>query len=102
MFGSFLPSLWSLSNQSLLGSRSRHSYAITNSFFGLDGYTSGMEHHPDVDLTESSFDEFVSFLFDRDIPPGPGCLLGSGFDKKRARKWLAGMLVFVGGGFPGA
>src|SRR4029077_18923665 len=29
MFGSFLPSLWSLSNQSLLGSRSRHCYAIT-------------------------------------------------------------------------
>jgi hypothetical protein len=28
MFGSFLPSLWSLSNQSLLGSRSRHCYAI--------------------------------------------------------------------------
>ena len=26
-----LPSLWSLSNQSLLGSRSRHSYAITHS-----------------------------------------------------------------------
>ena len=30
-----------------------------------------MEHHTDVDLTESSFDEFVSFLFDRSIPPGP-------------------------------
>src|SRR5215510_8961256 len=28
MFGSFLPSLWSLCNQSLLGSRSRHCYAI--------------------------------------------------------------------------
>jgi hypothetical protein len=28
MFGSFLPSLWSLSNHSLLGSRSRHCYAI--------------------------------------------------------------------------
>ena len=28
MFGSFLPSLWSSDNQSLLGSRSRHSYAI--------------------------------------------------------------------------
>src|SRR5258706_15431262 len=28
MFGSFLPSLWSLSNQSLLGSRTRHCYAI--------------------------------------------------------------------------
>jgi len=28
MFGSFLPSLWSSSNQSLLGSRSRHCYAI--------------------------------------------------------------------------
>jgi hypothetical protein len=28
MFGSFLPSLWSLSNDSLLGSRSRHCYAI--------------------------------------------------------------------------
>ena len=54
-----------------------------------------MEHHTDVDLTESSFDEFVSFLFDRNIPPGPGCLLGSGFDKKRARKWLACMLVLV-------
>src|SRR5260221_9822800 len=28
LFGSFLPSLWSSSNQSLLGSRSRHCYAI--------------------------------------------------------------------------
>src|SRR6267142_4289553 len=28
MFGSFLPSLWSLNNHSLLGSRSRHCYAI--------------------------------------------------------------------------
>src|SRR6516164_669718 len=28
MFGSFLPSLWSSSNHSLLGSRSRHCYAI--------------------------------------------------------------------------
>src|SRR5262249_48289409 len=28
MFGSFLPSLWSSCNQSLLGSRSRHCYAI--------------------------------------------------------------------------
>src|ERR1700686_1981867 len=28
MFGSFLPSLWSLRNHSLLGSRSRHCYAI--------------------------------------------------------------------------
>jgi hypothetical protein len=28
MFGSFLPSLWSLSNHSLLGSRSRHCYEI--------------------------------------------------------------------------
>jgi len=30
MFGSFLPSLWSLNNHSLLGSRSRHCYAITS------------------------------------------------------------------------
>src|SRR5215468_2768243 len=29
MFGSSLPSLWSLSNQSLLGSGSRHCYVIT-------------------------------------------------------------------------
>src|ERR1700720_4435029 len=28
MFGSFLPSLWSLHNHSLLGSRSQHCYAI--------------------------------------------------------------------------
>src|ERR1700722_9035455 len=28
MFGSFLPSLWSSINHSLLGSRSRHCYAI--------------------------------------------------------------------------
>src|SRR5215469_10748410 len=28
MFGSFLPSLWSSCNQSVLGSRSRHCYAI--------------------------------------------------------------------------
>jgi hypothetical protein len=28
LFGSFLPSLWSSSNHSLLGSRSRHCYAI--------------------------------------------------------------------------
>src|SRR5260370_23237927 len=28
LFGSFLTSLWSLSNQSLLGSRSRHCYGI--------------------------------------------------------------------------
>ncbi len=28
MFGSFLQSLWSLSNHILLGSRSRHCYAI--------------------------------------------------------------------------
>src|SRR6266404_7993505 len=28
MFGSFLPGLWSSSNHSLLGSRSRHCYAI--------------------------------------------------------------------------
>jgi excisionase family DNA binding protein len=34
MFGSFLPSLWSLSNQSLLGSRSRHCYAIKWFFAG--------------------------------------------------------------------
>src|SRR6516162_9109425 len=31
MFGSSLPSLWSLSNQSLLGSGSRHCYVITSS-----------------------------------------------------------------------
>src|ERR1700676_2710834 len=28
LFGSFLPSLWSLHNRSLLGSRSQHCYAI--------------------------------------------------------------------------
>jgi hypothetical protein len=35
LFGSFLPSLWSLSNQSLLGSRSRHCYAIKWFLAGL-------------------------------------------------------------------
>ena len=33
MFGSSLPSLWSLSNQSLLGSGSRHCYVITSSIW---------------------------------------------------------------------
>jgi hypothetical protein len=30
-----------------------------------------MEHSSHIDLTQSSFDEFVSFLFDRSIPPSP-------------------------------
>ena len=43
----------------------------TNSLFGNDGYTSVMEQTTHVDLMESSFDEFVPFLFDRSIPPRP-------------------------------
>ena len=39
MFGSFLPSLWSSSNQSLLGSRSRHCYAIKS--IQMDGNATG-------------------------------------------------------------
>src|SRR5262249_35791563 len=42
MFGSFLPSLWSLCNQSLLGSRSRHCYAI---MYGKRGGLNGSTQH---------------------------------------------------------
>src|SRR5437870_12904977 len=34
LFGSFLPGLWSSSNQSLLGSRSRQCYALTSNLHG--------------------------------------------------------------------
>jgi hypothetical protein len=57
MFGSFLPSLWSLSNHSLLGPRSRHCYAITSRWRGVmsvhdiklhelagDGHVVGLPH----------------------------------------------------------
>src|SRR6267378_6231770 len=50
MFGSFLPSLWSSSNQSLLGSRSRHCYAIKSrtrtSLFRLERWSQQVDATP--------------------------------------------------------
>src|ERR1700746_2818327 len=48
LFGSFLPSLWSSSNQSLLGSRSRHCYAIKKLCFRGFKFS---EQDPMIDVT---------------------------------------------------
>src|ERR1700736_3317083 len=61
MFGSFLPSLWSLRNRSLLGSRSRHCYAIK-----------AMGHESQIELWSPNLTTF--------------CFVGFGTDRLRRQE----------------
>src|SRR5208337_2254277 len=68
LFGSFLPSLRSSSNHSLLGSRSRHCYAIKFSPGTPDGRFPGLNHAPSelgggtVEFNSKRNDERVRYI----------------------------------------